>query len=796
MTPSPEKRGRTRPKPELLAPAGSIETFFAAMEQGADAVYVGTPKFNARLRAPNFTMDELARMVAYARGEGRKVYITLNTIVKETELPELVEILDELRRLRPDALIIQDLGVCGLARRVAPEIPLHASTQMTIHNLDGALQAQRMGFERVILAREMTLEEIASVRRGCEIELETFVHGAMCYAISGECNFSSYAHGKSANRGRCLQPCRRIYDVGEQRLPLFAPLDLNAAPILAQLISAGIRCFKIEGRLKPAESIAQTVAAYRLLIDAHPNITKAVVAEARNRLRLAIGRKQSTGFYLAARPTDAMVGEGMSRSGRFLGKVLRSHGTSFDLQTHETVKVGDRLTVQKSRREPPRGFNVKQLMLGDRPIGRSRPSQTVTIVAPFDVEEGAAVVKSIDADAATEESKRHGDKKWPRATARAKASFGALLRMDDRGAVVLEATVGGDPVAAEEWPSFDGQVEQKEAVAILNREAEQFPVKLAAGSCEGFTEGVPMTGQELEALRDAALAAVCTALDRGHDTVLAELARPLRARGKAKPLTQGGRLVRVTNLEEAQRLVAKHDVGAIVPLAETARKEFAPFRGDPSLRDRLVFELPTFAFQDDAARAGILSALQQALQAGVRQFMVSNLAHFNLLHPHRKRKLTVIAGDPLHCMNSACFETLRECGATHAVFAQEGDRHTLEALVQRVGGARVVLNVFGKVPLFRSRQPRPRGVNEATSVVGAREGLEILARGGLTYVVPERDFSLRHLLPELRALGVAHFLYDLTYTRSPVKRAGKILAPVHAADPQSETVMNFERRLV
>jgi len=169
-----------------------MEAFLAALDAGADAVYVGAHQFNARLRAQNFTRDDLARMVALAHDLGRKLYITLNTLVRDDELGDVAALLDDLRRIGPDALILQDLGVLRLARTLCPEIPLHASTQMTIHNADGALAAQKMGFERVVLARELTVDEIRAVRNACPVALEVFIHGALCYSVSGQCLFSSH----------------------------------------------------------------------------------------------------------------------------------------------------------------------------------------------------------------------------------------------------------------------------------------------------------------------------------------------------------------------------------------------------------------------------------------------------------------------------------------------------------------------------------------------------------------------------------------------------------------------------
>lgn len=196
---------------ELLAPAGTVETFFAALENGADAVYLGLKAFSARAYAANFTLAQVSSLAQVSRQRGCKLYVALNALVKEEERPELMETLGALQEIGPDALIIQDLGVYYLVRQHYPALPVHASTLLTIHNSLGVAQAAAMGFKRVVLARELTLSELAAIRRQTRLELEVFIHGALCYSFSGLCLFSSYLGGRAATRGRCTQPCRRLY---------------------------------------------------------------------------------------------------------------------------------------------------------------------------------------------------------------------------------------------------------------------------------------------------------------------------------------------------------------------------------------------------------------------------------------------------------------------------------------------------------------------------------------------------------------------------------------------------------
>lgn len=255
-------------KPELLSPAGDMECFFAAVENGADAIYVGLKDFSARASACNFSIDDVRKAIAYARKMSVRVYVAINTLIKTDELEKVVEYLIALDELRPDALIIQDLGLLFLIQSQFPQFTLHASTQMTIHNLAGVKQMERMGFKRVVLSRELSVDEIKNIALNSNMEIEVFVHGALCYSYSGLCFFSSVMGGRSGNRGRCAQPCRMYYKSpqGEGGY-LFSMKDLRTLTHVNRLMAAGIHSFKIEGRMKSAEYVAAATHVYRQAID-------------------------------------------------------------------------------------------------------------------------------------------------------------------------------------------------------------------------------------------------------------------------------------------------------------------------------------------------------------------------------------------------------------------------------------------------------------------------------------------------------------------------------------------------
>lgn len=256
--------------PELLAPAGSPEAYRAAAAAGADAVYLGAKGFNARAQAQNFSNEELVNVIEDAHVRGMKVYLTLNTLIGENEMEEAAAVASFAYCQGVDGIIVQDLGLVHLLKSVVPGLPIHASTQMSVHNIDGVKAAQELGISRVVLSRESTLEEIKTISRSTGMDLEVFIHGALCICRSGQCLLSSFIGGRSGNRGRCAQPCRLPWKTeyaGSCGEYLISPRDLMTLELLPDLIAAGVSSLKIEGRMKSPEYVAATVMTYRKYLD-------------------------------------------------------------------------------------------------------------------------------------------------------------------------------------------------------------------------------------------------------------------------------------------------------------------------------------------------------------------------------------------------------------------------------------------------------------------------------------------------------------------------------------------------
>lgn len=343
----------TAQPPELLAPAGNWDCVRAAVANGADAVYFGLPRFNARLRADNFSEAELPAVVAFCHRHGVKAYVAFNTLVFTAELDDAAEYLRLLNRAGVDALIVQDIGLVRLAREIAPELPIHASTQMTITSPEGAEFAREVGVERAVLARELSLREVERFGES-GMPLEVFVHGALCVAYSGQCLTSESLGQRSANRGECAQACRMPYelivdgalrDLGDRRY-LLSPQDLAAVEEIPRLIELGVASFKIEGRLKSPEYVAAVCQVYRKAIDAalsgvEGRRSKVESRENRYQLEMAFSRGLYSGWMHGVNHQELVSARFGKKRGPFVGRVDRVGRDFVEVEPEVELKRGD-----------------------------------------------------------------------------------------------------------------------------------------------------------------------------------------------------------------------------------------------------------------------------------------------------------------------------------------------------------------------------------------------------------------------------------------------------------------------
>jgi len=352
-------------KPELLAPAGNLEAFFAALDAGADAIYLGGKEFGARQRAKNFSHFELERLVPYAHRQGVKIYVTVNTLLKEREIASLYRFLNELQDLGVDAVIVQDPGVIHIVCRDFPRLPVHVSTQLSIHNANGVQAAARLGCKRVVLARELSLAEISAVSQQTETELEVFVFGALCLSIAGQCQLSSFLGGQSGNRGRCTQPCRRLYTQGSQSGYYLSPSDFSALEFLPQLMDMGVASCKIEGRLKSSQYVGQVVSVFRQAIDLiarDGDLEPEKRRELNGQLQSAYSRPLTSANLSGTYPNSIIQLHQHGSMGTRVGTVVAVNGHSVRVRISRNLSSGDRIKVVSRQGDGRKNaFTVKEV---------------------------------------------------------------------------------------------------------------------------------------------------------------------------------------------------------------------------------------------------------------------------------------------------------------------------------------------------------------------------------------------------------------------------------------------------
>lgn len=358
-------------KIQLLSPAGDIEAGYAALHYGADAVYLGLPKFSARAGAVNFQEEELSSFTGFAHSEGKKVFLALNTLICEREKSAVLDILAFAEEIGIDSVIVQDIGLGRLVRKHFPSLRLHGSTQMAVHNRAGAEALRDMGFKRVVLARELTLEEIREISNLEGIETEVFIHGALCYCYSGLCLFSSLTSGRSANRGRCLYPCRKAYSSeGTSSSHLFSMKDLAQKEEVLKLLGTNVSALKIEGRKKNALYVAAVTDFYRNLVD-----TGIKSAEKEKNMQMIFARPW-THLYLNSRKNqDVTDNDFVGHRGLFTGvlaKLSVKDGADY-IQIVPVVSIGlhDGIQIDVPGSEKPYGFAIESMQ-----DGKSRPRMT------------------------------------------------------------------------------------------------------------------------------------------------------------------------------------------------------------------------------------------------------------------------------------------------------------------------------------------------------------------------------------------------------------------------------------
>ena len=815
-----------------MAPAGSPDAGYAALHYGADAIYLGLKQFSARAEAENFSIDDVSELTAYAHSltPRRRVFATVNTLVLQNEIPELVNLLGTLSDMEIDAAIVQDLGVARTIRRHLPELRLHASTQLACHHRFGVETLRDMGFARITLARELTIDEIRALSVIPGVETEIFVHGALCYSYSGLCLFSSLTLGRSGNRGRCAYLCRDHFQGGKTHDGfLFSMKDLALASRLPALAETGVASFKIEGRMKAPLYVAATTNYYRRLLDRSLTPQEKAACEADIQ---AIFSRPWTDLHVAGpRAKDAVDPDFIGHRGTPAGSVLdvprRAGRDALRFRTTRPIELHDGLQVDVPGRGKPFGFAIDRIEIVELPRGAKRPEffeapagAVVEIELPPEhpmLPVGATVYCSSSQDV----KRRYRFDKPKPGEFRIRRAMNTAVELSAELAV---ARVAVSPrherdAAASAESSIPGPFSPARNPAQMESAVRGAFEKLgdtpfAVGAIElRNPESVFIPVSQLNALRRDATASLETALTaarhRRRDAMLADSLAPLpvsatgaTARWAIK-VDRAGYLNRFeaqdwSDVEEVIVDVvcdpADHIVKALNQLAGQIGHE----------RIRLALPIITRSWEE----RDLLDRIRLLHEAGWTRWEVANISGWGFLKEAVGGHGDLATDWSIYITNALAARQVMELGATRFTLSPEDGLNNMRLLLAEFARQATVI-VHQDPPLFISETcvrsnameacpGRDRCTFEKEEMISSH-GDRVLAvnRNCRTILLGLKPFSLAERLAELRAAGALHLRADFIYrpySSEQVRDTWRTLR--HGQSLMSSHVGNFDRGLM
>lgn len=516
---------------ELLAPVGSFDSLKAAVQNGANAVYLGGKNFGARASANNFDNEELKEAVRYAHIRGCRVFITVNTLIKQSEKEDFLEYIDYLYEIQIDALILQDIGMAKMIQKIHPDFELHASTQMAAHSLSDVRHLEEVGFKRVVLARELNVDEIKEITANTKVDIEVFVHGALCVCYSGECLMSSELGTRSGNRGRCAQPCRqkyKLYNIDEDKYMdiedeyLLSPRDLNTIENIGRIIDTNVLSLKIEGRMKRPEYVATVISAYREAIVNYLDSGKSKVTEEKmDELYTIFNRKFTHGYILGEVGAELMNAQKPNNRGLYIGKTLSYNRKAkrLKLGLERPLKKGDGLSIG--------GGTVGRIIKGREITESAEAGEIIEIDYIGDVRLHMDVYKTSDSRLMTRVRKTYEeDKEYVKIPIRAnlfinKGEVAVLTLTDDEGRTV---SATGEKIVEKALKVALNEEKARKQIAKLGNtpfELEEFEAYIDEDA------SLPMS--ELNNIRRAAIDLLCEERVRVDRTPNKSKEEPIKA---------------------------------------------------------------------------------------------------------------------------------------------------------------------------------------------------------------------------------------------------------------------------
>jgi putative protease len=732
------------PFPELLAPAGSVEAYFAAVKAGADAVYLGLQKFSARERAENFTLEELCRVLPHARQRGVRVYLAMNTVLTEADLPEAIALLHQAAPLLPDAVIVQDLGLLRIVREFFPGLSLHVSTQAGCASAAAAGEFARLGAQRVILERHLRLEEVRQIVARARVGVEIFVHGAMCYSYSGKCFFSSYLGGKSGNRGACVQPCRRLYGHEGGEEAIFSTRDLSLIDLLPELVPLGFAGFKIEGRMRSAEYVAGVVSAYRTALDLIRSGKPAEgVAEGRKILSDVIGREDTRGLTGGASPGDVVAGGSTGNVGELLGAIREIRDGWAFLRGEPYVSRGDRLRIQFQSDGSGKGFTA---------LSMRADSQGFYVTVPFPVSPGDLLF-------------RVGGGGRAEITRQAKKEMESIRPEGVRFRVVVgDAVVAVEAAYGKVKRSFSFRVSGGKDPAGVHLPADAEGRLAAACRCD-----LPIGEIRVEG-RGAAVSwpdveALFVKAARKFDKDFYLSGKELRLSILPRLRVAGNRQEKLPAVFfagcRADQLSSLPGGEEIVPVVEFTRgiaRDPSPAGRGP-FRNRSYLRLPAPFLEADAAF--LRRTVKEAVLKGHRRWLVSDVGHLALFAGFDlRREVTLISDHYLYGFNMGALSVLSRLGASRMVLPIEAPLSALRAVGKYLHGLGIAV-AYASIPLMVSRLVPAGGIREGEVVSPKAERFTVEVDDRGSTLRPVQPFSASGALHEIRSAGIQDFYVDV-----------------------------------
>ncbi len=718
-------------KPELLAPAGDLECALTAFEYGADAVYTGLAQFSARARANSISMDELARLTQYAHKEAKKVYVAVNTLLRDAELPQFLEVASELSRYQVDAVIVQDLGALHLLKNYFPHLTVHASTQMGLHNRAGLRFACDQKIQRVILERQVTWEELQKIIPNSPVETEVFVHGALCISLSGQCLLSSWQEGCSGNRGQCKQPCRRRWNANGDEGYFLSPHDLSIIDYVPKLAQLGVSSFKIEGRLRKPDYIAAVTTAFRQAIDAQGNTT--ALEKAKQLLNSVMGRETSAGFLTSKSQKTLIRPYDVGAQGKFLGNVVRANAQTTTIQlTDSDLQKGDRIRIQGGHGKQGVATTVTQINYKGKSIHHALQGATIDIPSIAYVPKGAGVyrigtsLKSLHRMASALEP-------W-----HPKVTLNITLHQDKM--MICAHLYQG----RYDWETPLALAEAQKNPVSVSTLKEAFSVcgdpkkcRFALGEFHAHIEGdYFMPNSVLKQLRqtfwhDLELYEENLPKD---DTALVHAALSLQL--PERPIL--GENQQTTLMRTTREVDHHYDADSyIMPLYFAQENEEA--------------YLPSFVPEDHHSH--IQKEIKEAINRGVRVFRVTSLAGFDLLEKYRDYHLILHASLPLPVTNIAAAQFLQTLGVSQFTIWHELEKEDKDYLAKYAPIApEICVSSRPVLMSIRANVPVEGLMNDHA------ESYEVMTDNhfGITRVIPLRPYTEE-------ASPYAHILEDYSY---------------------------------